>query len=74
MRNVDDKLKIFVTNTDFLIPISLQPSVVDLKIFQSMNCVKLKNQSLKYLGFTPPGCKNPGIHIHCLLLIQAIVI
>ena len=45
-----ERNKIFDTN--FLIPISLQPNVVTL------NYVRSNNVSFKYLRFTPSGCKD----------------
>ena len=42
---------VFATKTDFLIS-SL--------IFQTMNCVRSKNLSLKYQRFTPSDCKDIG--------------
>ena len=44
----------------FLIPISEQPNVVDLHIFQTMNSVRSKNQSLRYKRFTLADCKDIG--------------
>ena len=40
------------TNSDFIIPISLQPNVVDLKYFQTLNSGRSNNLSLKYKRFT----------------------
>ena len=52
----------FSTNSDFLIPIILQPSVVDRsKIFLTMNYVGSILLGLKYQRFTPLGCKDIGI-------------
>ena len=47
--------KNWVTNSDFLIPISLQPNVVD------MNCIRSNNLDLKYYMLKLSGCKNIGI-------------
>ena len=44
----------------FLIPISLQPNVVDLRYFKIYILIE-KNLSLKYQRFTPSGGKNLGI-------------
>ena len=41
----------------FPIPISSQPNVVDLMIFQTMNSVRFKYLSLKYQRSTTSGCK-----------------
>ena len=46
---------VFPTNADFLIPISLQPNVVDLKTFQLIVSVKSNGLSLKYQISTTPG-------------------
>ena len=43
---------VFVTNSDFLIPIYLQQNVVDLRYF---NLWFLSDLSLKYQRFTPSG-------------------
>ena len=51
---------VFVTNSTFLISISLLPNVVDL-IFQTMNSVRPNNLSLKYQRFTSSDCKDLGI-------------
>ena len=40
------------TNSHYLIPISLQTDVVWLKIFQTMNSVRLNNLGLEYQRFT----------------------
>ena len=47
------------TNSDFLIPKSLQPNVVEL--FQTMNSVRSNNQSLKYQRCKLSVEKNIGI-------------
>ena len=49
------------TNSDFLIPKSLQPNVV--KLFKTMNSVRSNNQSLKFQRFTPSGCKDIELEI-----------
>ena len=41
-----------VFDTNFLIPISLQPNIV------TMNYVRSNNLSFKYLRITPSGCKD----------------
>ena len=46
---------------DFLIPISLQPDVVDLWFLLTIKSVRSNRLSLKYKLFTPTGCKNIGI-------------
>lgn len=43
---------VFDTNSDFQMPISMQPSVVDF-IFQTMNSVRSKNLNLKYQRLRP---------------------
>ena len=52
--------RVFTTNSDFLIPISLKPNVVDNRN-QTMQSVRLNNVSLKYQSFTSSGWKNIGI-------------
>ena len=47
---------VFATNSDFLIPISLQHSIVDLWYFKLW--IVSNNLSLKYLRFTPSSCKD----------------
>ena len=49
-----------VTNSDFLIPRSLQPDIVEPYIFQKMNSCQFNNENLKYNRFTPSGCKDIG--------------
>ena len=49
---------VFTTNSDFLIPFSLQPNIVDVK---TMNSVRSNHLSLKYQRFTPSGYKDIGI-------------
>ncbi len=51
---------VFVTNSDFQIPISLQPNVVDIRYFK-LYPVRLNIQSLKYQTFTLSGCKEIGL-------------
>ena len=46
----------FATNSDFLIPIYVQPNVFDLRHFKRSNSL-----SLKYHRFTPSGSKDIGI-------------
>ena len=48
---------VFATNSDFLIPISLQPTVADLRNLEEWIMLS-DNLSLKYLRFTPLGCKD----------------
>ena len=38
---------VFAPNSDFLITISLKPTVADLVIYLTMNCVRSNNLSLK---------------------------
>ena len=57
---ISQRILVFATNSDFLIPISLQPNVVDLKYMVS---VRSNNLSFKYQKFTPSGCKDKGIRI-----------
>ena len=49
------------TNSDFLIPLSLQPNVVDLRYFTLwIRSVRLSSSSLKYQRFSLSGCKDIG--------------
>ena len=50
---------VFATNSDFLIPLSLQPNVLDLRYF--IISVGSNSLSLKYQRFNPSGCKDIGI-------------
>ena len=49
---------VFATNSDFLIPISLDCNVVNLLIFQTISSVRSNNISLKYQRFTTLGFKD----------------
>ena len=46
------------TGQDFLIPISLKPNVINLKI---MNSGRSNNLSFKYQRFTPAGSEYVGM-------------
>ena len=48
----------FATNSDFLIPISLQPNVIDQ--FQTLSFVGLINLCLKYQRFAPSDFTDIG--------------
>ena len=48
------------TNSDFLIPKSLKPSVVDLRP-QTMDYVRLKSPSIKYQRCLPSGCTDTEV-------------
>ena len=50
---------VFVTNSDILIPISLQQCVVDLRYFKQ--CRLWDQISLKYKRCTPSDCRDIGI-------------
>ena len=50
------RIKLFATNSDFLIPISLQPNVKELKY--NINYDSSKDLSLKYQRFTILCCKD----------------
>ena len=57
---------VFATNSNFLIPISMQPDVANLWYFKPLifqTCIIWSNRihSLKYLRFTTLGCKDKGI-------------
>ncbi len=52
---------VFAINSYFLIPLSLWPNLLDLKIFQNKNSILSNNLSLKYQRFTTPGWKDIGI-------------
>ena len=58
---MDQRNLVFAANSEFLIPISLQPNINprhnELYIF-----VRSNNLSLKYKGVTPKGCKDIGIN------------
>ena len=49
---------VFANNSDFLIPIYLQPNVIDLRYFQTMNSVGSNNLSLKYQRFTTSSSED----------------
>ena len=49
------------TNSDFLIPISLDSNLVKPLKFQTMTSVRSNNISLKYQRFTTLGLKDIGI-------------
>ena len=50
-----------ITNTNFLIPISLQPDVLDILHFKLGLIMDLFDKSLKYQRFTQLDCKDIGI-------------
>ena len=52
---------VFVTNSDFLIHISLRSNVVDLTYLKTKNYVRSNNLSLKYHRFKSSSCKDIGI-------------
>ncbi len=52
---------VFATNSDFLIPISLDSNLVKPLTFQTMTSVKSYNISLKYQRFTTLGSKDIGM-------------
>ena len=49
------------TNSDFLVPISLQSNVIDLKYFKLWILLYQIIFSLEYKWFKPLGCKDIGI-------------
>ena len=53
--------RVFATNSDFLIPISVQSDVVWPFIFKIINFVRSNSLSLKYHRFMPSGSKDIGI-------------
>ena len=59
-RKYNAKEQSFVTKSDFIIPISLQPNVVELRLFK-LNSVRSNNSSLKHQMFTPSDCKDSHI-------------
>ena len=50
--------RVYATNSDFLIPISVQSDVVWPFIFKIINFVRSNSLSLKYQRFTSSGCKD----------------
>ena len=50
----------FTTNFDFLIPISLESYLKDLRFFKLQICLD-KIICLKFQRVTSPGCKDIGI-------------
>ena len=49
--------QVFATTYEFLIPISLQPNVVDHRYFKLDSAIS-NNPSLKYQNFKLLGCKE----------------
>jgi len=50
----------FATKSVFLISVSLQPNVIDLLYFYTMNSARLNSLRLKYDRLTPSGFEDLG--------------
>ena len=58
---INKGIESLLQTSDYLIPKSLEPNVIDLRFFHKINSVRSNDIHLKYKRFTTSGCKDKGI-------------